>query len=675
MNIPPCVKHYWNHNLPRQGAKTKIFYVTSLLVALLSTLILPLQVISAATSTDKPVTSLGAVVGYGGYYKKKDWVPVTITIHHVGSVRQASLNVTLNQTLSSRSRLSGRLSWPIRLPTNGWMSTQIDVPGTVLSQGATVSCVAGGKTLDTVVMSGNAVTHVALVAVLSKTNQGTQFLAGTSTSSNPVLPVAVNPARFPQSVNLLDDLSAVVASPSILGSLTAEQAFALHTWIELGGLLIVPGTSGDVPIMWAKDLPLHVGAKKHAKSQWISDFAGATGPMSKSTLSVQVGSVSSTARLLAGTNEIPILASQVVGRGQIWQTAFSPTDPELLAWSGDPQLWTTVFNQGITGLQSALPGLFDPSGALSLTSVGDALAPLRVPSLPFFAVVFGLYILVIGPIAFLILRRSRRAHLAWWVLPVLSAVTTVSIYLFGGAQRPKGLLADGVGVLDLTGSGSAESYGVQAFMSPYPGGLDFTMPKSTLAVPMSVGETRSPADASVHFGTHTTLAFRNVERWHVRYVYAVGVNDKSGEIATHLQSAYGMLFGTVKNDTPYTLNGMAIVLQDHLYHLGTVKPGQTVTINPTAEISTSQWISDYGTYNRALTRGIGRALGAYLTQFTPASTPTPSEPLGAMILATTAARTPQLPDPLQDKGFSSNKSLVLVRQYAQVNPEIGDALS
>lgn len=629
---------------------------------------LPVTVMAATPS--KEIVWMGASVGYGGYYKTDNWVPVTLTIHHVGPEKSADLVVGINQSFTAGRRASGELRFHTDLPKNGWIKRQIEVPGGVLSQGATVSLKSHGKSLYSTVLTGNAVSQVALVAVLSKSTQATQFLAGSSANSNPVLAVAVDPAWFPSSVNVLDGLTAVVTSVPTLTGLSPEQQQGLEAWVKLGGLLIVTGTGKSSTQWW--NLPLREGNETQVTGQPLANFANSVGL--GQFLTVQVHGIASTARLWAGTNQTPLLASTALGRGQIWQTSFSPMDPELLGWPGNPQMWTTLFKYGSSNVTSSgLPSLFSASGALSLTSVGDSLAPLRVPSLTKFAVVFALYIIAIGPVMFFLLHRWRRATWAWVLLPVVSALTTVGIYTFGGTERPNGLLMDGVGVLDLTGSGNAESYAVQAFMSPYFGGLDFQMPKNTLALPISVGENPNSTDATVVYRNDTHISFENVSRWHVRYVYAAGLDKTSGELATNLTSSYGLLFGTVKNETPYVLNDVAVVWRHHMIHLGTMKSGQTVTLSQDAQATTSAWVSDYGAYNRGLTHGIGRSLGAYLSLF--ASTPTTTSGSitapDAMIIATTNARTPQLPRPAEPQDIASDKTLVLVRQYASVNPLSG----
>lgn len=630
-----------------------------------------LQTTSFAATKDKPTTQMSGEVGYGGYYKEDDWVPVTLTIHHLGAAVSAQLKIRVNQVLVSGRRVSGSLTWSVSLPKNGWTKKQIEVPGAALNEGVTITCNRAGKSLAVADVSGNAVSHVALVAVLSNSHQATQFLTGSSTSSNPVLPVSVDPAWLPSSVNLLHGLDAVVASVPTLDGLNAAQQTALQTWVKLGGILLVTGT-GDASAAWQPDLPFRSGQPKRVDASSLAEFAQSSTPFHQ-TLAVEAGSAAPTARLWATANHTPLLASAQVGRGVVWQTTFSPSDPSLLGWTGNPLMWTALFKHSAQTTANGIPGLFNPNGALDLTSVGDALAPLKVPSLRVFAVVFALYIFIIGPVVFFVLRRFHRAHWAWILLPVVSCVTTVGLYVFGGAERPNGLLADGVGVLELTGDGSAESYAVQAFMSPYPGGLDFQMPATTLAIPMSENETVAQDDAVVSYGNHTNVRFRDVGRWHVRYMYTADAGVKQGELKTNLTSAFGLLFGSVTNQTPYLLNQVAIVWQDHMYQIGNLKSGQTVHLDAIAASDSTHWISDYGTYNRELTHGIGRTLGAYLTQFQ-------SEPVSAndrnpeaMLIATTEARTPTLARPLHKQHITSDKTLVLVRQYANVEPGQGEA--
>lgn len=635
-------------------------------VSLCLLLLVPFGNASIVRAATKPLIWMGATVGYSGYYKLEDWVPITLSIHHVGRATPANLVVKVNQRFANGRRADGKLQWSVKLPKDGWITEQISVPGSMLNQGASVDLVAGDETLDTVTLSGNAVSRVSLVAVVTDSPQDTQFLAGSSSSSMPVLPVAVNPTAIPNSVDLLSGLSAVVITVPTLASLTKSQQSALHTWVELGGLLVVSGVGRSLSA-WPR-MPLSEGTSRMVSAQPLAEFASETSIARG--VEVSAAGISGSATLWAGTNQTPLLASESVGRGQIWQTAFSPMDPSLLGWGGDAQMWTSIFNDGTNVGTSGIPSLFTTSGALSLTSVGDALAPLRVPSLSLFGIVFAAYILVAGPATFLLLRRWRKQTWAWAALPLLSGVTTVGIYVFGGSERPDGLLVNGVGVMDLTGTGSALSYAAEAVMSPSAANLHFRAPKGNLVMPMSVDD-QPLTDSIVNFGDQSVTTFKNVPRWHPRYLFTVGTERSVGTLGANLSETYGILFGNVVNRTPYTLDDVAVVWGGTIVHLGTMKPGQQKSISPGEETQTSAWISDYGTYNRALTHGIGRALGAYLALLPNAAQDSGRSSEQAMLIATTQAHTPQLPVPRGGQSVASDKTLVLVRQFLNVTDLAG----
>ncbi|GMA56214.1 hypothetical protein GCM10025858_07170 [Alicyclobacillus sacchari] len=128
------------------------------------------------------------------------------------------------------------------MPRDGWTSKEIALPGNILNKGATVSLIAGDETLATASLTGNAVSHVALVGVISDNPQETQFLAGVSSDSTPVL-VALDASSVPAAVDLLAGLSAIVVSIPELSSLSTAQGIALREWVKVGGLLIVTGVA------------------------------------------------------------------------------------------------------------------------------------------------------------------------------------------------------------------------------------------------------------------------------------------------------------------------------------------------------------------------------------------------------------------------------------------------
>ncbi len=662
----PNRKKTWIHN----GVRRFLHMAASFLVCctLVSLIVDP---VIAFADSQSPQVSIFSSVGFSGYFGSDDWVPITLILHNTGSGANARLSMPIHNVLLGDKSAAGTLHWSIYLPAHRWRTMQISVPGFAVDGSNVVSCFINGRLVGSTVLNGNAVNHVALVAVLSFETQSAQFLTGSSSDSEPVLPVSVNPANFPSSPNLLNALTAVVATPRTLGLLSAEQQSALLTWIKLGGLLLVSGTDRTVSF-WNQYFPIEYGKLQKVNADDLNLFAGISLPAPRG-ISTYASGIQSNATLWASMGTTPLLASMPLGRGSVWQTSFSTMDNALLGWSGYPGLWTSVLHQGGFQSQSALVPLLSEQGVLSFADASDSLSPLRVPSLKIWIFVFAVYILLVGPIVFYVLRKFNRASWAWFILPIISGLTTLCIYLFGLMVRPPGLLNEGIGVLELVGDGTAEAYGVQAFMSPYWGDLHFNLEPAMLTLPLAQGSTATPGFANVSIDGKTKLTFGTAPRWSVRYLYAAGTISGQGELQVQLVSSFGMLLGTVKNNTPYPLQHLSMFWKNHMYELGDIAPGQTIPINQLTEApSKDKWAIIYGAYNHDLTRGIGRPLGAFAASSDWTST---LDNENVMFVATTSARTPSLPSISTSQDVASSQSVVLVRQFAPVTIYSGGPFS
>lgn len=628
-------------------------------------------ILAEAKSMD--TVSMTTSVGFSGYFNKQNWVPVTVSLHHSGKAQMAYLVLQVHESLPANRLISGTLEWPVWLPANGTLSRQISVPGMVINGESQLICDIQGKSVARSTLNGNSVGNVSLVAVLSKHMENAAFLTGSSNGSSPVQPVAVNPSVFPDSSNLLNGVTAVAASPDALRSLSKAQKLALLTWTKLGGMVIVTGTQ-NVDGWWARYVPIQAGVSQQVSGVGLGIFANTPNPLNEK-VAVESGPLSPQAILWASDGSIPLIAALPVGRGQIWQTSFLPSDPVLLGWSGNPALWSSVLQNGTSHTQSALVPLLQPDGVLSLAAASDALSPLRVPSLKTWAIVFLIYVVLIGPILFAILRRFQRAAWAWVILPLVSGLTTFGIYSFGLMVRPHGLLNEGVGVLELAGDGTAESYGIQAFTSPFKGGLKFQIGQPMLALPMATEEGILPVgQASVLNDRMTRVTFNNLARWSVHYVYAAGSLQNQGEIQSQLTASFGLLFGTVRNNTPYPLQKLALLWQGRMYQLGNIGPGQTMIVDQSTGASTASenWISLYGSYNHVLTHGSGRTLGNLaVTQHWSLDNHDANQ---VMFIATTSARPPSLPSVGTLQDVASANTTVLVRQYGTISAVAGGQL-
>ncbi len=184
---------------------------------------------------------------------------------------------------------------------------------------------------------------------------------------------AIGPAELAQAPHSLGPVSTIAAGADEVARLPTAVRTALLAWVEQGGHLLVDADRGQA----VEGLP----------PTWQP---GADG------------------RSAAGRGEVRLTAGAIAG-GQ---------------WSGlvEPTGW------GITG---------DPSMRFGGT-VGQTLAReagLRVPRLGWLVAFLVIYVLVAGPIAFLVVRRRGHPELAWIAVPLVAVMFTAGSYVGGRGLR------------------------------------------------------------------------------------------------------------------------------------------------------------------------------------------------------------------------------------------------
>ena len=227
------------------------------------------------------------------------------------------------------------------------------------------------------------------------------------------------------------------------------------------------------------------------------------------------------------------------------------------------------------------------SQSLNLSNDGDlvnAVAQLPALALPpvggLFAII-GLYILLVGPINYLVLRRLGHREWAWATIPALIAIFAIGAYGFGASLRGSSIIVNEIAIVrgaPGTTAGTAQVY-VGVF-SPTRGTYQMRFPNGALLSTPIIGDT---------FGGSTvgpTLDVLQGEPSQVRNL-AVGFGSlrtvraetpvEVPLVQAELRLEDGHLKGTVTNASDEALKAPAIVLGSTVARLPDLAAGETAT--------------------------------------------------------------------------------------------------
>ncbi len=277
-------------------------------------------------------------------------------------------------------------------------------------------------------------------------------------------PILLTPRDFPERPEPLRGLETIVWAADSSG-LGEAQRRSLERWVASGGQLVVLGGPDWQARVAAFAALLPVEGLRGADATPISPLArwvGVDPPTGVTTVTAALGTLSDGAIALARTSDGDLLASAIAsGAGRITWIGVDLATEAFRAWAGAPQLWTRVIPDDRLLQQWGGGGIVDEEAASLLAQALSRLPSLDVPPAELLLAVIIGYILLIGPVSYLVLRRIDRRELAWVTAPLLVIVFSAMTWGIGISLKGSDVIVNQISVVRTTEDGSAA--GVSTF--------------------------------------------------------------------------------------------------------------------------------------------------------------------------------------------------------------------
>jgi hypothetical protein len=188
-------------------------------------------------------------------------------------------------------------------------------------------------------------------------------------------------------------------------------------------------------------LPVKVnGTRMTADIGSLGDFAGAPFIVNMPAVVAQVEPT--TGRMIAGNKDLPLLIHRKLDRGHISYLVLDPNLEPMRTWIGNDSLWPKVL--------SFTPPTQGAGTQLSQREISRALSnipSLDVPSVLLVVAFLFLYIAIVGPLNFLILKLVDKRALAWITVPALILLFGCMAYVSGFVMRGREVIVSEVSIV------------------------------------------------------------------------------------------------------------------------------------------------------------------------------------------------------------------------------------
>lgn len=387
-------------------------------------------------------------------------------------------------------------------------------------------------------------------------------------------------------------IDVVVVDDYALADLSEKQQQALLAWVEEGNRLIIsstPNVESEIGV-FSNSLPLRLESQTTISAEALNttirdeDFTAAI-PAYKAT--IQKGSSP-----LYVVDSQPIAAYTQLGNGIIIQTAFSLGTDAFSSAKGAPKLWGKLLDD--TGLLQAgqnYSHFENEFEALHSTVVdtNEFFESFKV-SIPFVIGIIIVYIILIIPIVYIVLKRRDKREHAWWIIPVVAIFTSIFIFIAGAKDRIGQSQLQHMAFLDIQQDSSVKAYFTDTILANRAGDYTIDLPKeatvSTLNYFLAVGSKQmheraiyeqDAVDAKVHL--------RNVGYWNLASIFGKTSMPSIGNFDIQLTVTDRSLTGSITNSFDFPVKDVAIWTGTQKLKVGSLGPGESVDVNQTLKTS------------------------------------------------------------------------------------------
>ncbi len=424
--------------------------------------------------------------------------------------------------------------------------------------------------------------------------------------------VSLNRDSFPYNTEVMDSFNYLIVSRFDTGLLNEEQVSAMENWVDSGGALLL-----GAGLSWQKvynGLPDSLkpysikGIEDYNAMNALKNFTGKDS--SAVTLKTAIGALdfeyvpqsgNNTGYptryldndIIAGNEKNPLVIKYGKGNGNITVFTFDPTLEPFVSWQYKSNFMENVFryvNSNNQNYQQYRQDYYSKQyyNGMNLQYLVNEVPNSKNPPFFWMFISLGLYIILAGPVLYLILKKKDRRDWAWVIIPMLSILLLGCMYIFGFKSRYNSAVTNSVSLIKAQqGKNEATVTSAIGVFNNKRGTLKMEYEYDNgIKTPFLMNENRYYGNESegIVVGKYTTadsILYEqyNVMMWTPTVLNAQKTIEFNGDLLKGVYFKDGSLKGSIANTTPYDLLDAVILAGRNIIPIGNVIAGDTVSLN------------------------------------------------------------------------------------------------
>lgn len=411
---------------------------------------------------------------------------------------------------------------------------------------------------------------------------------------------------FPEDSQGLAMANVIVVDEVAIADLTQKQQESLLKWVQDGGTLLL-GAADQIDAtagILKEYLPLSLSQEMTSISaEALTKLSG--GGIFTQPISVYSSTSSEGSLPVLTENNTVLAAKKKIGSGEIIQTAFSLGDQPLASMDGYAALIAKMIDiQNISqqGMMRQGQSSLDQI-SYELRNINELFPSFEV-SVSYMLIVIILYILIIGPLLYVVLKKMDKREHAWWIIPSISIVLSIVLFIVGAKDRIVQPQAQQSAFYKVNEDSSVNGYYVESILTNRSGDFVVNADQNTTAVALRNYNNFTGTMGALHESSYikenangSTLTLRDLSYWSVQSFGGKTSAQNMGKMDIDITLKNEKLTGTVKNNFPFTLKDVTLISGVKEVKLGDIEANGTLQVNKELKTTVLQKPSIFNNYN------------------------------------------------------------------------------
>lgn len=551
--------------------------------------------------------------GFDGVHKIGGWVPFTITLKNNGEDFDGELQVMGD---NFQNKFKSIYALPVNIPQNSEKQFTLSVPVNRNRPSVDIRVVKNDIVVKEkeVFLKKSLPPNALMIGILTDDMSGLRYLSGVNFGNEHISlqseTIAMSEENFPVDERVLRNFGIIFINNFDTSMLDGTQRQKLVQWTENGGLLIL-GTGPNYKKV-LKSLPegindIHVEQEvKLNHLNALETYAEKSGLTNKGDIKAVSFQAPDTIPLLENYigGKLPLISLKKFGEGTVVYLAFDAGIEPFSSWEGgNLAVWKKVVDSAI-GSKMMDEKLIEPKwGYQFYHAMNNALRNIpsvEMPSFVLLTVLMGAFILTVGPVNYLVLKKMDKREWSWITIPVAIFIFSLGIYVIGFGTRFSTGVCSIVSILEF--NNASKSVQVTAHT-----GI-FNAKRGTLKVTTSKGvdvdfgsnpyiETvYSPYDVNEEqriiskytLGDQPEVEFYDKGLWD----FSTFIMRKKVEFPemgiNNIFISNNNIKGSIKNSTGFKIHDAFVVIGNSYAEIGDIEIGDEKQVNQQLKFSSSQ---------------------------------------------------------------------------------------